>query len=133
MPFYTLHRPSRRGREGQSAARAPGAAVGTVGRAGKVVRMSEKAATSIRSFIAAHGGAAKAVLQPVGLRGVRITLVGADGIMGDEMVDSMADAQAVVEAVPELTTSDWDRDLVATATPAPGHVQKMAGWSGRGL
>ncbi|WP_182348698.1 hypothetical protein [Tomitella gaofuii] len=95
--------------------------------------MSDKATASIRSFIAAHGGAAKAVLQPVGLRGVRITLVGADGVMGDEMVDSMAAAQAVVEAVPELTASDWDRDLVAAATPAPGHAHRMAGWSGRGL
>lgn len=95
--------------------------------------MDDQVARSIRRFIAAHGGSAKAVLQPVGVSGVRITLVGEDGTMGDEMVASMADAEAVVEAIPELTASDWDRDLVSAVHPAPGHAQRMAGWSGRGL
>lgn len=89
--------------------------------------MSEHVSKAISKFVAEHGGSARVVLQPVGLRGVRLTLVGADGIMGDAMASDMAEAEAIVAANPALTTSDWDRDLVSIATPAPGHALKMAG------
>ncbi|MDN5760533.1 MAG: hypothetical protein L0H59_18765 [Tomitella sp.] len=95
--------------------------------------MSDQVSKSVRRFIADHGGSAKAVLQPVGRRGVRVTLVGDDGVMGDQMVDSMAEAEALIEAVPDLTASDWDRELVSAAAPREGHMHQMAGWSGRGL
>ena len=83
---------------------------------------------SVEKFLAEHGGSGSAVLQPVGRVGVRITLVGEDGVLGDRVVDDLATANAVVDAVAGLTTSDWDRSLVSIATPRKGHFQKMAGW-----
>ncbi|WP_280460494.1 hypothetical protein [Nocardia carnea] len=93
------------------------------------VRAPKEIVGSVRKFVAAHGGSAEAVPQPVGRRGVRITLVGADGVLGDRMVADTATAQAVIEAVDGLTAADgWERDLVAKTTPRTGHWEKMAGW-----
>lgn len=84
---------------------------------------------SVRGFVAEHGGSATAVLQPVGRQGVRVTLVGADGVLGDRMVADLAVAQALVDAVAGLTAAEeWDRDLSSRATPRTGHWAKMAGW-----
>ncbi len=85
---------------------------------------------SIQRYVQRQGGAATAVLQPVGEAGVRITLVGGDGgILGDRVVRDEATAQAVVDAVEGLTLSDeWTRELVSTATVKPSHWRKMAGW-----
>lgn len=83
---------------------------------------------SVRSFLASHGGSGHAVLQNIGRAGVRITLIGADSILGDEVVRDLATAKAVVAAVDGLVESEWTRELVSTATPEPGHVRKMAGW-----
>lgn len=128
-------------RSARSAA-GPGSAgaVDTVLLAGKLRIMSAETATatvrapkgivdSVRKFVTAHGGSAQAVLQPVGRRGIRLTLVGADGVLGDRMVADIATAQAVVAEVAELTTADgWERDLVAKTEPRTGHWAKMAGW-----
>ncbi|MGI5217598.1 hypothetical protein [Nocardia sp. CA-290969] len=93
------------------------------------VRAPKAIVDSVRKFVAAHGGSAEAVPQPVGRRGVRITLVGADGVLGDRMVADTATAQAVIDAVDGLTAADgWERDLVAKTTPRAGHWAKMAGW-----
>lgn len=94
--------------------------------------MSNEVSTAVRRFIAAHGGSAQAVLQPVGRSGVRITLVGADGIVGDQMVDTMDRARELVESTDGLSTADWDRDLMALATPRASHARRMAGRIGRG-
>ncbi len=95
--------------------------------------MSDQVSKSVQAFLAAHGGSAQAVLQPVGLRGVRVTLVGEDGVMGDEMVADMDAARRLVDATPGLTAGEWDRDLISRTRLAPGHARRMAGWSGRGL
>ncbi|GAA4662306.1 hypothetical protein GCM10023197_15390 [Gordonia humi] len=84
--------------------------------------------SSIRRFVAAEGGSAKAVLQPAGQAGVRVTLVGENGILGDRVVTDMATAEAVVDAVEGLETAEWDRDLTSVATVAPSHWRRMAGW-----
>lgn len=87
---------------------------------------------AVRKFVAEAGGSAKAVLQPIGMAGVRITLVsGSDGVMGDEVVQDLATAQAVVAAVDGLEESEWDRELVSAATVKPSHYTKMAGWVAR--
>ncbi|NUS42860.1 MAG: hypothetical protein HOQ24_04100 [Mycobacteriaceae bacterium] len=87
---------------------------------------------SVGSFVAAHGGSATAVLQPVGAAGVRVTLVGADGVLGDRVVADMAVAKALVATVEGLTgTEEWSRELVSAATPERGHWAKMAGWVAR--
>ncbi|GEM_PF-435740 len=84
---------------------------------------------SIKKFVATEGGAAKAVLQPIGTAGVRITLVGeSNGYLGDRVVDDVATAHAVVDAVPGLEIGEWDRELTSKATVSPEHYRKMAGW-----
>ncbi|MBD0021294.1 hypothetical protein GII33_11655 [Gordonia pseudamarae] len=85
---------------------------------------------AVRGFVAREGGSAKAVLQPIGAAGVRITLVGeSGGILGDRVVDDVAAAQAVVDAVDGLEAAEeWDRELISTVTPQKGHYAKMAGW-----
>ena len=95
-------------------------------------KLSSSVVDSVRTFVAAHGGSASAVLQPLGHLGVRVTLVGSDGVLGDRVVDSMATARALVAAVDDLTeTEHWDRDLSGIVTPATGHWAKMAGWVAR--
>lgn len=85
--------------------------------------------SSIRGFVAAAGGSAKAVLQPTGEAGVRVTLVGGEGgFLGDRVVDDMATAEAVVEAVDGLEIGEWDRELTSSADVSPQHWRKMAGW-----
>ncbi|RPA19696.1 hypothetical protein [Gordonia sp. OPL2] len=84
---------------------------------------------SVRGFISREGGSAKAVLQPIGAAGVRITLVGEKGgILGDRVVTDIATAEAVVAAIDGLETAEWDRDLTSAANVSPSHYRKMAGW-----
>ncbi|WP_216902952.1 hypothetical protein [Nocardia alni] len=90
---------------------------------------SSSVVESVKKFVADHGGSATAVLQPIGRIGVRITLVGKDGVLGDRVVSDLAEAKAAVERVDGLTeTEHWDRELTSIATPAKGHWAKMAGW-----
>ncbi|AVH23241.1 hypothetical protein [Nocardia cyriacigeorgica] len=87
---------------------------------------------SVQKFVAEHGGSATAVLQPIGRMGVRVTLVGSDGILGDRVVDDLDTAKALVERVDGLSEADeWDRELTSIVTPRTGHWAKMAGWVAR--
>ncbi|MEU1993927.1 hypothetical protein ABZ511_05690 [Nocardia gamkensis] len=84
---------------------------------------------SVKGFVADHGGSATAVLQPIGRAGVRVTLVGADGVLGDRVVPDLDTAKAVIETIDGLTEADeWDRELSSIVTPRKGHWAKMAGW-----
>lgn len=85
---------------------------------------------SIRKYVASEDGAAKAILQPVGAAGVRITLIGEkNGILGDRMVPSLAVAKDVVGQVEGMELAEeWDRELTNKATITPSHWRKMAGW-----
>ncbi|MDG3015928.1 hypothetical protein [Speluncibacter jeojiensis] len=87
-----------------------------------------KVVASVKEFVSAHGGSARAVLQPIGRAGVRITLVGSDGVLGDEVVADLPTARAVAAAAGVDVADGWDRELISSATPAPGHARKMAGW-----
>lgn len=86
-----------------------------------------RAAKFVAKFLARHGGSADVVLQPTGRRGVRVTLVGADGVMDDTMVDTLSEAEAVRDGVRGLTGSDWTRELVSRADVPAGHWKRMAG------
>ncbi|MFI6866274.1 hypothetical protein [Nocardia sp. NPDC050406] len=93
------------------------------------VELSPSIVDSVKGFVADHGGSATAVPQPVGRLGVRVTLVAADGTLGDRMVPDMESAKALVAAVNGLSESEeWDRELVSKVNPAKGHWAKMAGW-----
>ena len=78
-------------------------------------------------FLSRHGGTADVVLQPTGRRGVRVTLVGSDGVMGDVMVDTLSQAEAVRDGIQGLTGSDWTRELISRADVPAGHWKRMAG------
>lgn len=80
----------------------------------------------LKSFAAKHDGAA-AVLQNMGEEGVRITLVGGDGVMGDQIVANTEQAEDAAERA-GIDTSGWERELVAKANPEPGHHERMAGY-----
>ncbi|MGW5451366.1 hypothetical protein [Nocardia sp. NPDC003979] len=98
----------------------------------EAVKVPAEVEKSIAKFVAEHGGSGTAVLQYLGEQGVRITLVGEDGVLGDRVVADLATAKAVVERVKGLTeTEEWDRELVSKVTPAKGHWAKMAGWVAR--
>ncbi|MDI9895795.1 hypothetical protein QM797_13810 [Rhodococcus sp. IEGM 1381] len=83
---------------------------------------------AVKSFLADHGNSAQVVIQPIGRAGTRFTMVAADGVLGDQVVDTPAIARAVVDEFDELTEAEWDRELVSSVNPAPGHYEKMAGW-----
>ncbi|MFB7874946.1 MULTISPECIES: hypothetical protein [unclassified Nocardia] len=93
------------------------------------VRVPAEVEKSVAKFVAEHGGSGTAVLQYIGEQGVRITLVGSDGILGDRVVADMATAKALVEKVDGLAeTDEWSRELGSIVTPLKSHWKKMAGW-----
>ncbi|MFD6270103.1 hypothetical protein [Nocardia asteroides] len=93
------------------------------------VKVPAEVEKSVVKFVAEHGGSGTAVLQYLGKQGVRITLVGADGILGDRVVADLDTAKALVERVDGLTEADeWNRELVSVVTPTASHWKKMAGW-----
>lgn len=94
-------------------------------------RVVERTVAELRRFVEVHG-AAQAVVESIGRAGVRIVLVGDDGVLGDEVVRDRDTARAVLARVEAVTVVDaWEREMVAKADPAPGHYAKMAGWVAR--
>ncbi|SDI54128.1 hypothetical protein SAMN05444695_108143 [Rhodococcus triatomae] len=86
---------------------------------------------AVERFLSAHGGSAEVVVEPVGVSGVRLALVGTDGVLGDVIVADTTVAQAVIEAFPDLGSASWDRALTSVVSPTPGHDRAMAGWLSR--
>lgn len=94
-------------------------------------RVIKRTVSELRRFVGTHGNA-QAVVAPIGRAGVRIMLVGDDGVLGDEVVRDADTALAVLGQIEEITVVDeWEREMVAKADPAPGHYAKMAGWVAR--
>ncbi|WP_067465861.1 hypothetical protein [Nocardia amamiensis] len=92
-------------------------------------KLSGALVESVKGFVADHGGSATAVLQPIGRTGVRLTLVGADGVLGDRVVPDLETAKDLVATIDGLSeTDEWDRELTSVVTPRKGHWAKMAGW-----
>jgi hypothetical protein len=87
---------------------------------------SPTAVKAAAAFVAAHGKPSRAVLENVGLAGVRVVLVGADGAMGDVMVASLAEGEALIERTEGLDAAEWDRETVGGAKIGAGHRAKMA-------
>ncbi|WP_330229855.1 hypothetical protein OHA40_28130 [Nocardia sp. NBC_00508] len=92
-------------------------------------KLSGALVESVKGFVAEHGRSATAVLQPIGRSGVRLTLVGADGVLGDRVVPDLDTAKELIATIDGLTEADdWDRELTSIVTPRKGHWAKMAGW-----
>ncbi|WP_228001393.1 hypothetical protein [Nocardia australiensis] len=96
------------------------------------VQLSGSLVDPAKGFVAEHGGSATAVLQPIGRLGVRVTLVGSDGILGDQVVPDLDTAKNLIATIDGLTEADeWNRELTSIVTPRQGHWAKMAGWVAR--
>lgn len=94
------------------------------------VNAPARAVAAVNRFVAAHGGSASAVVQGVGRDQVRITLVGADGNLGDVLVRDAETAAAVVEAS-GATTGQWDRELSASVRLTRANRLRMASGGAR--
>lgn len=103
-------------------------ASGEDGHQGDRVRIPRTVRGAVDRFLRAHGGSADAVIEPVGRVGVRIALVGKDGVLGDQVVADHALARAVIGEFSDLESAEWDRALTSAVTLMPGHHRKMAGW-----
>jgi hypothetical protein len=82
---------------------------------------------SAREFVALHGKPSKAVVENIGRAGARVVLIGADGMLGDVIVPSVATGAALVEAVEDLELADWDSATVSALRIRAEHRRKMAG------
>lgn len=87
------------------------------------------AVAAVDAFVEAHGGAASAVVQGVSVDQVRITLVGADGNLGDVLVRTAEVAAEVVEAS-RAAAAEWDRELSGSVTLTRANRMGMAGIRG---
>lgn len=95
------------------------------------VEVPRKALATVNAFVAAHGEAARAVVEYVGTGATRICLVGADDTMGDVVVTDVATAQAVIDASDAERAEGWDRELVNTVRLPAGLRKKMGGYLAR--
>jgi hypothetical protein len=71
---------------------------------------SAQLVSALAAFSNRHGGAT-AVLEHTGRRGIRITLVGADGRWGDLMAATTQDAAAACAAAEVPVAEGWGREL----------------------
>lgn len=84
------------------------------------------AVSAVNRFVATHGEGTRVVIQPVSRGQVRLTLVGADGALGDVLVPDAATATAVIETS-LATGAEWDRELSASVELSDAHRARMAG------
>jgi hypothetical protein len=93
----------------------------------RAAKPSPKAIAAAKTFVSEHGGSARAVVENLGQAGARVVLIGEDGGMGDVMVPDVAAGEALVEAVEDLTASEWDADTTAALKIGAEHRRRMAG------
>lgn len=86
-----------------------------------------KLLSAARKFIAIHGKSARAVVEHLGGGKARVVLVAPDGVVGDVIAPTMAIAQDLIAAIPELIAAQWDQQTVAAARIGAAHRRKMAG------
>jgi hypothetical protein len=87
--------------------------------------------SALKSFAAAHGGGGTAVVEYVGRDRVRVVVVGADGVWGDEVVPSVETGKAAAEAAGLTVKDAWDRELTAAVRTTQEDRLRMAGSRGR--
>ena len=81
----------------------------------------------LRAFVAAHGGAGEAVVEPIGRVGVRIVVVAADGAYGDAVASGAEAAAVICERAGIPVADGWTRELSAGITPSAADRRRMAG------
>lgn len=90
-------------------------------------RVQARQADRLRAFVAAHGGAGEAVVEPIGRVGVRVVVVAADGTYGDAVVASADTAAAMCLRAGIAVADGWTRELSASVAPGPADRRRMAG------
>ncbi len=83
--------------------------------------------TAARTFVGEHGRPTRAVVERIGRAGARVVLVGQDGALGDVVVPDVETGNALVEAVGDLESAEWDADTVGATVIGPEHRRRMAG------
>lgn len=91
---------------------------------GQPIPTAKQIATASK-FVAAHGKPTRAVVEPIGRAGARVVLVGADGAMGDLIVESAEVGAALVEQVADIEPAEWDADTVEATGIGAGHRRRM--------
>jgi hypothetical protein len=81
----------------------------------------------LRRFVAIHGGAGEAVVEPIGRVGVRIVVIASDGAYCDAMASSVEAAAAVWRRAGLGVADGWSRELAASVSPSPADRRRMAG------
>ncbi len=81
----------------------------------------------LRSFVAAHGGAGEAVVEPIGGVGVRIVVVAVDGAYCDAIAPSAEAAAEICAGAGVPVAEGWTRELTASVSPTPADRRRMAG------
>lgn len=94
-------------------------ATGTAGRGSHADRL--------RTFVAAHGGAGEAVVQPIGRTGVRIVVVAVDGAYCDAIAPSAEAAEEICSRAGVPVAEGWTRELTASVSPSAEDRRRMAG------
>ncbi|AZI58064.1 hypothetical protein EH165_07840 [Nakamurella antarctica] len=90
-------------------------------------RLRNQAIKHLSSLVARHGAEATAVVESMGRSGVRIVIVAVDGVYGDAIVASVADAREVCAQIPQLTVGEWDRSTAELVAPSVQDRTRMAG------
>lgn len=81
--------------------------------------------SAAKNFIDEHGKPSKAVVEYLGRAGARVVLIGPDGALGDVVVPSVAAGEALVEAMADLETAEWDPETVNATQISSEHRRKM--------
>lgn len=93
--------------------------------AGAPNRSVRRATARMRTFADAHGGAT-ATIEYLGRNGVRVILVGADGIHGDVVLSSVELAKRACTSA-GLPTVEWSREQSAALVYTAADRRRMAG------
>ncbi|WP_190233081.1 hypothetical protein [Streptomyces avicenniae] len=107
----------------------PAETAAPVGDGGGTGRRVARLAKRVRSFAAAHGGAAgtEGQIAYLGARGHRLVLVGADGAWGDVVAPSRADLADAAEAAGVTLREALDGETAARLRTGPYEWSRMAG------
>lgn len=90
-------------------------------------KRAAKLAGQITAFAKQHGGGAEGQIAYVGQAGARIVLVGADGVWGDLMADSVATARQAAEQAGITVQETFDGAMAEKVRTGPYEWSRMAG------
>lgn len=101
--------------------------IGSIGVMAESSKRAAKLASQITAFAQQHGGSAEGQIAYVGQAGARIVLVGADGVWGDLMADSVGTARQATEEAGITVHETFDGAMAEKVRTGPYEWSRMAG------